>query len=101
MLKVLTVCINGMGSSLILKMSVEQALKQLGIDAEVKHCNAGDYKGQKADLVVTTPALAKTIGNPEGTKIVTTKNFFDVNQLKEKIKAELEKEQENKEDEVD
>ncbi len=92
MLKVLTVCINGMGSSLLLKMSVQEALKQLGIEAEVKHCNASEYKGQKADMIITTPSLAKTIGQPEDTIMVKTKNFLNVDELKQKISEALEQE---------
>ena len=91
MLKVLTVCINGMGSSLILKMTVEKAFKELGIDAEVEHLDAANFKGHKADVVITTPSLAKNIGQPEGVTVITTKNFTDVNQIKEKIKEALNK----------
>ena len=89
MLKVLTVCINGMGSSLILKMTVEKAFKELGIEADVKHCNASEFKGKKADVVITTPSLVNTIRPSEEMIVVTTKNFTDVGQIKEKISEAL------------
>ncbi len=88
-----------MGSSLILKMTVEKAFKELGIDAEVRHCNASEYKGKKADVVITTPSLAKTIQPPEETTVVLTKNFTDVKVIKEKI-AEALKLNEGNEDDV-
>ena len=90
-MKVLTVCINGMGSSLILKMSVEKAFKELGIEADVEHCNAGEFKGKKCDVVITTPSLVNTINPSKETIVITTKNFTDVEQLKTKISESLNK----------
>ncbi len=89
MLKVLTVCINGMGSSLILKMTVEKAFKELGVEAEVQHLDAANFKGHKADVVITTPSLSRNIDTNDNMVIITTKNFTDVKQLKEKIKVAL------------
>lgn len=89
MLKVNTVCINGMGSSLILKMTVEKAFKELGIEADVKCIDAGQFRSCSPDMCITTPSLAKTIGEREGTTIITTTNFTDVKVLKQKIKEAL------------
>lgn len=89
MLKVNTVCINGMGSSLILKMTVEKAFQELGVDAQVKHIDAGQFKGCHPDVCITTPSLARTIGERDDMIIITTKNFTDVNLIKEKIKEAL------------
>ncbi|MCI6693785.1 MAG: PTS sugar transporter subunit IIB [Clostridium sp.] len=89
MLKVNTVCINGMGSSLILKITTEKAFKELGIEADVKCVDAGQFKGCHPDVCITTPSLAKTIGEREGMILIKTTNFTDVNALKEKIKVAL------------
>ena len=90
MLKVNTVCINGMESSLILKMTVEKAFKELGIDAQVTHMDAGQFKGRHLpDVCITTPSLARTIGEQEGMILITTKNFTDVKAIKEKIREAL------------
>lgn len=89
MLKVMTVCINGMGSSLILKMTVEKAFAELGIPAQITHIDAGQFRGKHPDVVITTPSLAKNIEPAEGMIIVTTKNFTDVKQIKEKLKEAL------------
>ncbi|MCR0335954.1 PTS sugar transporter subunit IIB [[Clostridium] innocuum] len=89
MLKVLTVCINGMGSSLILKLTVERAFKELNVEAQIEHIDAANFKGHHADVIITTPALAKTIGEVENTVMITTKNFIDVKEIKEKIKEAL------------
>lgn len=89
MLRVLAVCVNGMGSSLILKMTVEKAFKDLGLEAMVEHCDLGAYGGKKADIVVTTPSLAASIPPREGLHIILIKNFVDVEGLKGNIKETL------------
>lgn len=44
MLKVLAVCGNGMGTSMIMKMKVSNVLKRLGIEANVDSCSVGEAK---------------------------------------------------------
>lgn len=89
MLKVNTVCVNGMGSSLILRISVEKALSQLQIAARVEAVDLGGFKGLKPDLVVTTPALAKKIEPREGMKVVSIVNFTDVGKIREALEQAL------------
>ena len=89
-MRVYTICVNGMGSSLILRMTVERALAQLGLDADVEAIDMGSYNGRrKPELIVTTPALAKNIEPKEGMAIATITNFTDVNAAKENIRAAL------------
>ena len=45
MVKVLTACGNGMGSSMVIKMKVENALRKLGqTDFTVNSCSVGEAK---------------------------------------------------------
>ena len=89
-MRVYTICVNGMGSSLILRMTVERALAQLGLDADVEAIDMGSYNGRKKpDLIVTTPALARNIEPVEGMAIATITNFTDVNAAKENIRAAM------------
>ena len=85
MIKVLCVCINGMGSSLILRMTVEKAFKALGSEAQVEHCDLGGFGSKKPDVVVTTPALAASLPARENMKVITVTNFVDVEGLKKSI----------------
>jgi Phosphotransferase system, galactitol-specific IIB component len=85
MINVLCVCVNGMGSSLILRMSVEKAFKGLGIEASVDHCDLGGFSGKRPDVVITTPSLADSIKAREGMTVVTVTNFVDVEGLKQRI----------------
>ncbi|MBR5502742.1 MAG: PTS sugar transporter subunit IIB [Oscillospiraceae bacterium] len=89
-MRVYTICVNGMGSSLILRMTVERALAQLGLDADVEAIDMGSYNGRKKpDLIVTTPSLARNIEPVEGMAIATITNFTDVNAAKENIRAAM------------
>lgn len=85
MLKVSTVCVNGMGSSLILRMTVEKAFKELGIDAQVTAVDLGGFRGLKPHLCITTPELAKSIEATETMAVLTITNFTDVAAIKAKI----------------
>ena len=41
MKKVLVVCSNGLGSSLMLKSNIQKVCEEKGIDATVEHCDLG------------------------------------------------------------
>ncbi|ETJ44085.1 PTS system, Lactose/Cellobiose specific IIB subunit, partial [human gut metagenome] len=53
MISVLTVCGNGIGSSLMLKMKIEEICAENGIDAQVESIDFNAAQGRKADLIVT------------------------------------------------
>ncbi len=51
-LKVLSVCGVGMGSSLMLRMTVEEVLKKMGVEAKVEATDVSSARGMKADVIV-------------------------------------------------
>jgi len=51
-LKVLAVCGLGMGTSLILRMTVETVFSRLGIDAEVENTDISTARGTDADVII-------------------------------------------------
>ena len=57
MISVLTVCGNGIGSSLMLKMKIEEICAENGIDAQVESIDFNAAQGRKADLIVTIKML--------------------------------------------
>ena len=59
MISVLTVCGNGIGSSLMLKMKIEEICSENGIDAQVESIDFNAAQGRKADLIVTVKELAE------------------------------------------
>lgn len=89
MYKVTTVCINGMGSSLVLRLNVERAFAELGIEAEVEACDFSSFSGKTPDIVVTSPSLADQIPDSKDMIVISIVNFIDVDQMKSKIKEAL------------
>lgn len=53
MIKIVTVCGNGIGSSLLLRMKVEAIASSLGIDVDAESCDSNAAVGKDADLFVT------------------------------------------------
>ncbi len=84
----LTVCGVGMGSSLILKMTAEKALAQLGIPARVEHTDLSSARGMRADVIL---AQGLHVGELQGEApvVIEVSNFLDVNGLKAQLAARL------------
>ncbi len=75
-MNIVTVCGMGMGSSLVLKMSVDDILAEHGIQAEVEACDLGSLDGRNADLVITTDGLKSQV-EPKGYKTIYIHNVID------------------------
>jgi PTS system ascorbate-specific IIB component len=86
--KILAVCGMGLGTSLILRMNAEKALKQLGVEADVEVSDMGSARAlaSTADLVLTSQELAEQLG-PVKPKVVTISNFIDFDEMITKLKA--------------
>ncbi len=87
MFRVITVCGLGVGSSLILKMTVDTAMSQLGVDCVIEHWDMGTIKGQKCDMIVTTESFRENFAGQDN--VVFVNNIMDVNEVKENISAFL------------
>ncbi len=91
-LRVYTLCIFGMGTALLLRMLVETALKELGIDAEVTTTNLTAISGLVAsgnvDLIVAQADLEPQLSQ-YNVPTIFVKNFTDKEGLKEEIKKVL------------
>ncbi|NPV69460.1 MAG: PTS sugar transporter subunit IIB [Firmicutes bacterium] len=84
-MKVITVCVNGMGSSLILKMTTEVVLKEMGIPATVEAADTGTFGTVKADLILASPTIAKQLADREA--VIPVVNFVDKTEIRSKIEA--------------
>ncbi|MBD3948263.1 PTS sugar transporter subunit IIB [Tuanshanicoccus lijuaniae] len=92
MLKVLTACGNGMGSSMVIKMKVENALRQLGVtDIQSASCSVAEAKSQASgyDIVVASNHLIKELEGRTDGKLVGLDNLMDDNEIKTKLQAIL------------
>lgn len=87
-MKVVCVCGMGMGTSLIMKMTVDKALRDLGIEAEIEHWDAGTVGGKAVDLIVTSEDFAERFADRDD--VVYLKNVLNAAEAKEKLGAYLE-----------
>lgn len=80
----------GLGSALLLRMLVEKAAKNLNLDADVEVADISTARGAgiSADLIVTSAELATQLGDVQG-KVITIKNYVDVNEMTEKLRSAI------------
>lgn len=83
MIKIVTVCGNGIGSSLLLRMKVEQIAQGLGIEVDVESSDSNAAVGKKADLYVTVKEFANIF--PTEAKVCIVTSYTN----RKKIEADL------------
>ncbi|BCL75307.1 PTS ascorbate transporter subunit IIB [Jeongeupia sp. HS-3] len=80
-MKILIVCGNGLGSSLMLEMAVKEVLRDLGSDAEVAHTDLFSSRGETADLFLGSREIIDNLD--DGTRTVASlKNIMDKAEIK-------------------
>ncbi len=89
-LKILAVCGMGIGTSMLLKMQLDKAIKALGISADVDIADISTARGLavNADVVVTSNELVDRIGDVKA-PIVSVANFMDLEGITEGVRAAL------------
>lgn len=86
---IVCVCGLGMGSSLILKMTVDKAMKELGVTGhDIEHWDAGTVDSRNADLIVTSADFQDRFAGREN--VVFVKNVVSATETKEALKVYLE-----------
>ncbi len=78
--KIMVVCGTGMGSSMILKMMVEQVVAAEGMDATVTSDLSSDVKGSDADIFVAGTDLAPTLDPPDAI-VIGIQNIMDKGEI--------------------
>ncbi|MFV0381020.1 MAG: PTS sugar transporter subunit IIB [Breznakia sp.] len=84
-MKILCVCGLGQGTSLILRMNVEEVLNDMGIRADVDNTDVSSASSEVSDFIITNKVLSSEIAND--TPRIIIENYFD----KEEIQKEIEK----------
>jgi ascorbate PTS system EIIB component len=90
MIKVLTVCGLGQGTSLILKMNVEQALNEKGIQADVEHTDVSTASSMQADYIITSNELSEGLVG-HSAKVFIVNNYFDMDEINQAIDENISK----------
>lgn len=87
-MKIVAVCGLGVGSSLMLEMTVKKILKEYGIEGEVSHTDLESVKNIEADIFIMSKSLENKVNVP--CKIALS-NIIGYEEIKEKLFAELKK----------
>ena len=82
-MKVMVVCGFGLGSSMILKMKVDEVLKEAGIKITTFTADMTTAKGESFDAVVTSNDLASMFAGIDQ-PVVVIDNFLDKDEVQEK-----------------
>jgi len=87
-MKILAVCGMGLGSSLLLRMQIEGALKELGVTgATVEVADISTAKAVPADVIVTSPQFAPMLTGR--VPVVTIQNYVNKQEMRQKMAAVL------------
>ena len=82
-MKIVCVCGMGMGTSLIMKMTIDNAARELGLDAEVEHWDVGTVGRKDVDLIVASQDFADNLS--EYKNVIFLKNIMNKAEVKEKL----------------
>jgi len=91
-LKIIVACTNGAGTSLMMKMSVEKATKELGISVEkIHHCAMAEGKSSASQYDIAFVPLNFISmfkdAQKSGTTVIGLRNVLSAEEVKEKLKA--------------
>ncbi len=83
-MRIATLCGMGFGTSMMLKLYIDDILKAEGIKAETLPWDLGTFKGQQADIVVAPTDMEMHLRGSNA-KIVLIRNLVDKNEIREKV----------------
>lgn len=85
-MKIIAVCGMGIGTSIILKMNIDNALTNLDVDADVEAADISAARGAaaSADLVMTSSELVEQLGEIDA-PIAIIDDFTNVGEIEAKL----------------
>ncbi|HAS6471560.1 TPA: PTS ascorbate transporter subunit IIB [Vibrio parahaemolyticus] len=89
-MKIMVVCGHGLGTSLMMEMSIKSIVKELNVDAAVDHIDLGSAKGTRCDIFIGTKDIAEqleALGVEQ--RIVALDNMVDKVAMKERLSLAL------------
>ncbi|QSH41402.1 PTS sugar transporter subunit IIB [Lentisphaerota bacterium ZTH] len=87
MVKVLAICGNGMGTSMMIKMKVKKFLSGKGIDASVNSGSLGDSTSMIPlnDIIMCSKHIAANLKVPAGKHLIALTNLLDEKEFGPKL----------------
>lgn len=89
-MKILAVCGFGVGSSMVLKMTLEKAIKDLNVDANVSNTDIATAKATDADVYFTSAELAADLKESTSRPVIPIKKYMDKSEVETALKSYLE-----------
>ncbi len=89
-LKIMTVCGFGLGSSLVLRMTVDEVLQKHHIKAETFCSDADTAVGQNYDLVITSGEMERLFKDVD-VPVIVIDNFLSPDEVEEKALSIIQK----------
>jgi len=84
-MKILAVCGFGVGSSLILKMTIDKVLKDIGYEADVVNTDISDARSYQADAIFTSPDFVESLQGSVKATLYPVKRYSDKEEVKEQL----------------
>lgn len=88
-MKVLAVCGFGVGSSMILKMSIDKVMQNLGVEAEVENTDTNSARGMDCDVIFTSQELANELNSSVQVPVYAVKKYMDLEEVKTVVEQYL------------
>lgn len=89
-MKIMVVCGHGLGTSLMMEMSIRSIVKELNVDAAVDHIDLGSAKGTSCDIFIATKDIAEQLEElGVEQRIVALDNMVDKVAMKERLSLAL------------
>ncbi|MFD1393588.1 PTS sugar transporter subunit IIB [Lacticaseibacillus jixianensis] len=88
-MKFLAVCGFGVGSSMVLKMTLDKVVAQLGIDATVENTDIATAKATKADAYFTSAELVKDLKQSTDNPVYPIKRYMNKDEVEAAVKKYL------------
>ncbi|MGK0603703.1 hypothetical protein IGI66_002800 [Enterococcus sp. AZ048] len=86
-MKILAVCGFGVGSSMVLKMTIDKVVKELELKATVENTDLSTAKATPADVYFTSNELLNELKSSVKTPVYPIKKYMDVTE----VRAQMEK----------
>ncbi len=88
-MKLLAVCGFGVGSSMVLKMTLEKAARQLGVEVDVENADITSARGIPCDAIFTSAELAVTLKDEVKVPVLPVKKYMDIKEVKSQLEKLL------------
>ncbi|MGX7132067.1 PTS sugar transporter subunit IIB [Enterococcus songbeiensis] len=89
-MKILAVCGFGVGSSMVLKMTLDKVVKELGLKATVENTDLSSAKATPADVYFTSNELLADLKKSVKAPVYPVKKYMDIAEVRKQMEKYLE-----------